>query len=267
MPGKEAEQALKPQSHPDSSIKSDSADSPAKQSDENKKDLKVSEQPNEFGGKHYVLEVDEPSMTGELDVSEFPTLHEVPKFGIPKFDTEQMKEPVHSDKSLSSESETSGTNPEPEVETPQIKEPVSSAPAPKAFVLVIRSNKQSITMQRMHQIMQGLGAKLNAKKIYTYATKPVNGDGYVTIANLLEPGTFETENAQNIITPGVVLILELPTFVTASAAMHDMIMLSRKLVQHLDATLLDGEMKPIRESHLQTMREESLEYDSERLVN
>lgn len=207
--------------------------------------LKVSDSPNEHGGKHFVLEVDDPAMTGELDETKFPPMHEMPKFGRPD---EILKQ--------------NAVNHQVE-----IKQPIESAPEPKAFVLVIKSAQNIYSMERVHQIMQALGAKLNDKNLYTYATKPIQGDGYVTVANLIEPGTFPTENIENINTPGVVLILELPSFVTAASAMHDMIMLARKLVGHFQGHILNEKFEKIKESDLQSMREQSLEYDSKRIVS
>ena len=207
--------------------------------------LKISQSPNEHGGKHFVLEVDDPAMTGELDESKFPPMHDMPKFGRP--------DDILKQNSVNHQAE--------------IKQPIESAPEPKAFVLVIKSAQNVYSMERVHQIMQALGAKLNDKNLYTYATKPVQGDGYVTVANLIEPGTFPTENIGNINTPGVVLILELPSFVTAASAMHDMIMLARKLVGHFQGHILNDKFEKIKESDLQSMREQSLEYDSKRIVS
>lgn len=205
--------------------------------------------PNEYGGQHYTLEVEDPAMTGKVDNNAFPPLHDEPRFGKP--------EPAQAaDASIKSSCESKAPK-------------TSSQPEPQAFVLVVKSN-QLIALERLQKIMQGLGAKLNEKNLYTYASKSMNREGYVLIANLLEPGDFTPNTQQPVdqtLTPGVVLILELPTFVTASAAMHDMIMLARKLVQHLDGTILNEQMQPVKESYLQSMRERSLEYDSRKIVS
>lgn len=221
-----------------------------KQSDpmnsENSSELKESEALNEHGGKHFILEVDDPNMTGEKEANEFPAVHELPKFGRP----ESIVEEAIADKSPA-----------------LIKEPIESAPEPKAFVLIIKVKQTPVTLHKVHSVMRGLGAKLNPKQIYKYSAKNTLPDGYVTIANLLEPGTFQVDIDSDTNTVGVVLILELPTFIAASAAMHDMIMLARKLSQHLDALILDEKMQPIKESYLQSMREQSLEYDSKKIVS
>lgn len=221
------------------------ADKVKKSEHEAEQNLKQSQQPNEHGGKHYVLEVDDPAMTGELDEQQFPPAYQEPKFGRPE---------ANMIPSASNEV------------TPSIKQPVATAPKPKAFVLVIKTQQAPLPLERIHHVMQGVGAKLNNKQLYTYATKPIQTDGYVTIANLLEPGTFPTDAIQNMTSPGVVLILELPTFVTAQAAMHDMIMLARKLVQHFQGQILDEDFQVVKESYLQSMREQSLEYDSQKIV-
>lgn len=200
---------------------------------------KESEQLNQHGAKHFVLEVDDPNMTGELPEEAFAPLHQEPKFGRPESLDLSADEPA----------------------TP-IKQPIASAPEAKTFVLILKVNQNLIPMQSMHITMRGLGAKLTSKNIYKYGK---SGEGYVTIANLMEPGTFPTENMDNLSTAGVVLILELPTYVAGNAAMYDMIILARKLTQRLDATIFDEKFQPVKESYLQSMRDQSLEYDSKRL--
>lgn len=61
------------------------------------------------------------------------------------------------------------------------------------------------------------------------------------------------------------MILELPTTVKAPAAMHDLIMMARKVSQRLQGRLYNMERQLLKESDLQTMREEAVKYESEPL--
>ena len=93
------------------------------------------------------------------------------------------------------------------------------------------------------------------------------GNEIIRVANLLEPGTFPIEEPTNndYKTPGVVLILELPTTVKAPAVMHDMIMMARKISQRLNGRLYNAERHLIKESDLQQMRDTAVAYESQAL--
>lgn len=183
--------------------------------------------------KHHVLVVDDPGMTGELDETYYPPEEIKPSFGIP----EDKKAPKPQ----------SGTKKEAEV-----------------FVIMVMTAGQEFPMTAVNQALLGVGLSYDESAIYV--KKDTMGNPFIKVANILEPGTFPNENLDEYGTPGIALILELPTSIRAPAAMHELIMMSRKISQRLKGRLYNMERQLIKESDLQSMRDAALDYESEPLA-
>lgn len=186
-------------------------------------------------GNHHVLEVDELFSVNEVGM----TVDDLPKpdFGIPE---EQVP---------------------PAAQTRSIKQQEQ-----QVFVLMVLNtggSGQEFSMDMVNQALLGVGLKFSKNNIYV--TTDSQGSEIIRVANIMEPGTFPTENLQSHTTPGLALILELPTSVRAPAAMHDLIMMARKVSQRLNGRLYNMERHLIKESDLQAMRDAAVEYESEPL--
>jgi len=187
------------------------------------------------GGNHHVLEVEELYSVAELG----STVDDLPKpnFGIP-----EDRAPAAT-------------------QTPSV-----SQGEPQVFVLMVLStggSGQEFSMEAVNQALLGVGLSFSEKNIYV--TCDSQGTEIIRVANIMEPGTFPTENLHTFTTPGIALILELPTSVRAPAAMHDLIMMGRKVSQRLNGRLYNMERHLIKESDLQAMRDAAVEYESEPL--
>lgn len=135
---------------------------------------------------------------------------------------------------------------------------------PQVFALIVMGTEDFL-WPKVNQTLQGVGLVSNVNQIFV--KKDSMGNEIIRVANLLEPGTFPIEEPTNndYQTPGVVLILELPTTVKAPAVMHDMIMMARKISQRLNGRLYNAERHLIKESDLQQMRDTAVAYESQAL--
>ncbi|WP_178862400.1 cell division protein ZipA C-terminal FtsZ-binding domain-containing protein [Thiomicrorhabdus cannonii] len=184
------------------------------------------------GPKHHVLHVEELYTLEELNAPSASSSKV--KFGIPP---ERQGE---------SPGQSQGAKTEPEI-----------------FALLVLStggSGQEFGMEAVNQALLGVG--LSFSKNHIYVTTDSKGREIIRVANILEPGTFPTENLQNHTTPGIALILQLPTSIRAPAAMHDLIMMARKISQRLNGRLYNMERHLIKESDLQAMRDAAVEYES-----
>ncbi|WP_127470919.1 cell division protein ZipA C-terminal FtsZ-binding domain-containing protein [Thiomicrorhabdus aquaedulcis] len=179
---------------------------------------------------HYVLVVDDPGLNGTAAVQTVCE-SEKPSFGIPK------------DKEGRSPGVSSGVKKNHEV-----------------YVLLVLSGATDFAMPDVNQALLGAGLSFSPKLIYV--KNDTMGGEIIRIANLLEPGTFPTENLAHFTTPGIAMILELPTTVRAPRAMDDLIMMGRKVSQRLNGRLYNMERQLIKESDLQAMREAAIAYES-----
>jgi len=179
-----------------------------------------------------MLEVEDLGMKGGKYQYVAPE-HEKPSFGIPD------EEPV------------------PEVENRAEKK------EPQVFVILVMSTGQAFSMQEMNHALLGVGLSFNESQIYVKCDNMDNT--IIKVANLMEPGTFPADELQNYTTTGVAMILELPCTVKAPAAMHDLIMMARKISQRLQGRLYNMERQLLKESDLQVMRDKAVKYESDPL--
>lgn len=186
---------------------------------------------NSLGGKHHVLEVEDTGMM-EGGYQYVAPEHEKPSFGIPD-------------------------------EDPPVVKSSAEKKEPQVFVLLVMSMGQEFSMQEMNHALLGVGLSFNESQIYVKCDNMNNT--IIKVANLMEPGTFPADELQNHTTCGVAMILELPSTVKAPAAMHDLIMMARKISQRLQGRLYNMERQLLKESDLQTMRDEAVKYESEPL--
>ncbi len=139
-------------------------------------------------------------------------------------------------------------------------EKVAEKTEPQSFVIVVMGTGDAFPMKSIQHALLGVGLEMSEQQLYV--KKDTMGNAYITVANLLEPGTFPAENLDQFQSPGVVLILQLPTTVRAPAAMHDMIMMARKISQRLNCRLYNAERQLLKESDLQAMRDAAIAYES-----
>ncbi len=184
---------------------------------------------NALGGKHHVLEVD------DLDIALKDERYEAqgtPTFGVPE-DKIQV-------------TESQGEKKEPQI-----------------FVILVMSTGQAFSMREINHALLGVGLTFNKNQIYVKCDNMNNT--IIKVANLMEPGTFPVDDVEHYTTCGVAMILELPCSVKAPAAMHDLIMMARKISQRLQGRLYNMERQLLKESDLQSMRDEAVKYESEPL--
>ena len=173
-------------------------------------------------------------MTGEIEPGQVTPDETKPRFGIPEDDKEKQ-----------------GTI------------YVSTDKKPEVFVLLVMSTGHEFAMTDLNQALYGVGLTLSDQSIFV--KKDNMGNEFIKVANMLEPGTFPVDNLEQFNTPGIAMILELPTTVRAPAAMHDLIMMARKVSQRMQGRLYNMDRHLIKESDLQSMRDAALDYESEPL--
>lgn len=132
---------------------------------------------------------------------------------------------------------------------------------PEIFAIIVMGTEEFL-WPKVNQTLQGVG--LVPAETGIFVKKDSMGNEIIRVANLMEPGVFPisepTNNDHKV--AGMILILELPTTVKAPAVMHDMIMMSRKISQRLNARLYDAQRHLLKESDLQAMRDAAVAFES-----
>lgn len=81
-----------------------------------------------------------------------------------------------------------------------------------------------------------------------------------SVANMVEPGTFDLDKLATMKTPGVTMFLRLPRTFDALHALDEMWAATRGLAAELNADILDRHHQPFSSQKQQRMRDEVLHY-------
>ncbi len=81
-----------------------------------------------------------------------------------------------------------------------------------------------------------------------------------SVANMVEPGSFDLEKLMTFETPGITMFLQLPRTFDALHALDEMWLAAQNVSRELDAILLDRNRQPLSSQKQQSMRDEVLEY-------
>ncbi len=85
-------------------------------------------------------------------------------------------------------------------------------------------------------------------------------DTLFSVANIVEPGTFEPNRMDSFATQGVVLILQLPGPLDAIKAFDAMVTAARSLATSLEGSLCDATRSVLTNQTISHMREEVVDY-------
>ncbi len=156
---------------------------------------------------------------------------------------------------------------QPEQADEEVVLPDSAVKAePRIFAIMVLGTKP-YPWKELQTALVGIGLELDpAERIFVRRNE--HGKIYLRVANALEPGIFPLtdEEGAEFESPGVAMILQLPTCVHAPFAMNQMIKDARKLSQRLGAHLYNEKRQRLNESQLKAMRDASLDYVSEPLT-
>ncbi|UQB41333.1 hypothetical protein JX580_06415 [Thiomicrospira microaerophila] len=138
----------------------------------------------------------------------------------------------------------------------------TSQQEPEIYAILVLFTQVDMSVNKLMKHLQGVGLVYDERGIYV---KKVSNRVVVKVANVMEPGLFPAEPDETMTTPGIALILELPSHIPAPGAMEELIMTSRRISQGLNGRMYDMQRHLLRESDIQTMREAALDYESKKL--
>ena len=100
---------------------------------------------------------------------------------------------------------------------------------------------QQLSGEAIGHATRSAGMVLKDDGLYRYEVKDAQGyqQPLLGLANILEPGTFTSEQLDQVLTPGLVLYLHLPAPLEAREAFDHLIEIGQKLADLLEAELCD----------------------------
>ena len=111
------------------------------------------------------------------------------------------------------------------------------------------------------EVLESAGLRLTPQGVFQRTLDTDEGPvALFTVANIVEPGTFDASDPGATTTPGIVLIMQLPAPFDGLAAFELMLASARRVAQTLGGQLLDGRRCDLTTQAIEHLREELLEY-------
>lgn len=126
-------------------------------------------------------------------------------------------------------------------------------------VLVVAAGGERLVGSRLQALFSRHGLRHGEMDIY-HLHDP-EGHVLFSVANLVEPGTFDPATMDTLSTPGVALFVRLPGPPSAEVAFDRMIATARSLAEELDARVLDRQQSTLTRQTEQHLRDAMREYD------
>lgn len=152
-----------------------------------------------------------------------------------------------------------GVATEPRGAASESPEQVESGDERLESVLVVASGGERLVGSRLQVLFARHGLRYGELGIFHL--RDPEGRIQFSVANLIEPGTFDPATMDTLSTPGVALFLRLPGPTSAEVAFDRMIATARNMAEELDAHVLDQQQSTLTRQTEQHLREEMRDYD------
>ena len=148
-------------------------------------------------------------------------------------------------------------------------EPVESAAPDLAIDRVVSvhvmATTQLIQGRKLLELLLQYGLRYGDMQIFHRHEHPAGqGDILFSMAQAIEPGTFNIDTLERDLVPGVSFFMSLPG-VKSTLAYDLMIDTARRLAQELQADLLDAQSQPLNSVVLEQWRDEVVAYERQHL--
>ncbi len=182
--------------------------------------------------------------------------------GLDDLDADDDRLPVLED--IASTSEFPCETDEPEMagapETDEADDPPAEAGTSESrdasgtqeeFILVLHvmaADGAFINGRDIDRVLEGLGLVFSEEGIYHYLNEVSAEDEAVqvfSVANMLEPGTFDTARLDEIATPGLALFSVLPGEHPGPRVLEQMLALASEMADQLEGEVLDDRRRPL----------------------
>lgn len=132
------------------------------------------------------------------------------------------------------------------------------------IIHVMAKNEGELSGSQVLELLLTAGLRHGPMDIFHYR----NPEGYTefSLANCVQPGTFNPDSMNQVNTPGVTLFLQLPSSADLIESFNHMYEMARYLAANLDAEVLDEGHSTVTQQRLEYYREKLRAYSRQRLI-
>jgi len=134
--------------------------------------------------------------------------------------------------------------------------------SPEIIVLtILAKSKEGLQGDKINSVALANKLKFGSMDIY----HRMGGDAkpLFSVANMVEPGSFDPVSIHDLRTPGLTFFMQLPAFGGTSHAFSDMLQCAYNVAEVLGAELCDKHRLALTEKEAERLRELAASYDSE----
>ncbi|WP_287420076.1 cell division protein ZipA C-terminal FtsZ-binding domain-containing protein [Reinekea sp.] len=142
----------------------------------------------------------------------------------------------------------------PESSPAAVESRVNPGPVEELVIMhIMAKNDGELSGSAVLELLLTAGLRHGPMEIFHYR----NPQGYseFSLANCVQPGTFNPDSMNQVNTPGVTLFMQLPTAANTLEAFDHMYEMGRYLAKHLDADMLDEDHNSVTPQRLEYYRE------------
>ncbi len=197
-----------------------------------------------------VFEADELDESDELDA-------EMAEQYVPAEDSDLQDTEPYSQSEVRHDAGQKANEPEPEV---QELGPVEDL----VIVHVMAHDDEELSGSLLLDLLITAGLRHGPMDIFHYRNP--RGITEFSLANCVQPGTFDPDAMNQVNTPGVTLFMQLPTAANALESFDHMIEMAQFLAKHLQAQILDEDHSTVTPQRIEYYREKIRSFERSKLI-
>lgn len=238
--------------------------------------------PSQFSGEADEIQIEEESAVAAIPAKQAKSSIEKPSERTSKKTREQaQRKPLEKTRTKaqnharkadeavgadSTEQSGSSTGADAKPKTAVKPQQNSASDVTEVLVLNVTAKKGRLIMgERLLSLMEGLDLQFDERKIFSRRPSEAEGDALFSVANMLQPGTFDLNTMENFATVGVTLFLPLPAPTSSFEAFEEMLQTAQDLVRSIDGELRDDQRNMMTGQTIEHYRQRVRDFELRRL--
>lgn len=134
---------------------------------------------------------------------------------------------------------------------------------------VMAPDRKNFNGSEVHRVLQAAGLELAEFDIYHFrdAGNGEDSRAVFSVANIVNPGTFDVTALDGLNTPGLAFFMQIPGPMTASEAFDTMLERAQYIAQCLHGVVGDEQRTPLSSQRIRQIRERTLNHDFAHVVH
>ena len=145
-------------------------------------------------------------------------------------------------------------------ESDEVREEIDAAQEWYVVLTVMANEGGRLQGEAIHDALEEAGMHFGEMDIYHDYASGNQGVSLLSIANIVEPGTLRPDDKASLVTPGLALLLRLPTVLEGLQALERMLDTATQLAEKLNGHICDQQRLILSEESIEELRQKARDY-------